>query len=128
MNDIKELFLYLIKIDNPKVDVLTKHVLDLPINDIDLFIRGELDLAYTTYKTLPDNLTINGDMILYCTHLYALPKNLHVKGNMIIYDYNMYTFENDLRVDGKIYVPRQCEEEYREIYPNLKYQISYERE
>lgn len=65
-------------------------------------IKGDLDLAFTSIKELPDGLTVNGNLNLLYTKVKKLPKGLTVNGDLIASYTEIEELPEDLIVKGSI--------------------------
>jgi len=54
------------------------------IADEDLNVEGDLDLAYTSITSIPDNLQVGGSLDLEVTRITSLPDNLQVGEDLYI--------------------------------------------
>jgi hypothetical protein len=54
------------------------------ITDEDLNVEGDLDLAYTSITSIPDNLQVGGSLDLENTNIETLPNNLKVERSLFL--------------------------------------------
>jgi hypothetical protein len=92
--------------DNLNIEV--KGDLDLYETDItklpdNLRIEGYLDLRRTPITKLPDNLSVGGVLDLYDTQIIKLPENLSVEGDLDIRGTQITELPKSLKVKRDIY-------------------------
>lgn len=124
--------------DNDELTFKLLNFLEKKIIDI-LIIDGNLNLGYTTIKSLPSGLFINDDLNLektlikllhnnlkvgrhcnltYCKELKYLPDNLNIGGDLEIYRTNILKFPKNLRVEGNLYMEGN---KYIDSFPKKMY-------
>jgi len=69
----------------------------------ELKIKGDLQLHYTTIKSLPDSLEVEGSLYLYSSKIESLPNNLKVGGNLTL-DFSSFIdfLPDNLKVGGNL--------------------------
>jgi len=65
-------------------------------------VLGNLNLAWTKLKHLPDNLTVCGHLCLQGTHISSLPANLIVNRNIYMESTQVTSLPVCLQVDGRV--------------------------
>jgi Leucine-rich repeat (LRR) protein len=87
--------------DLRNLDLRYTSIKSLPDN---LTVSGFLDLSNTAITTLPENLTVDGDLFCYSTKITSLPKNLKITvgGDLNLYAAKIKSLPNNLTVGGDL--------------------------
>lgn len=88
----------------------------------DLNVEGDIDLWYSSLKSLPDNLTVNGNLNIQNTPIESLPNNLTVNGLLDIKSTNISSIPNNLNVQDISLHDTPIDKEYsnEKIYKMIK--------
>jgi len=103
MNNI---FQYLYDKKGKQIPFEFKLLNNLPLNNSDLYVNGDLYLYYSNITSLPDNLTVNGSLDLFQSKINSLPNNLTVNGDLTISNTKISELPDDLTVLGDFYCHR----------------------
>ena len=66
--------------------------------------KGDLNLADTPIKSLPDNLKVGGSLYLRNTQIKSLPDNLEVRGALSLSNTPITSLPDNLKVGGSLYL------------------------
>lgn len=94
------IFNYLEKVKGKKVPFEYKVINNLPLNNNDLTINGNISFSERRITKLPNNMKVYGNLDLYGTNLEKLPNNLYVEGYVCISYTKIVTLPDDLIVNG----------------------------
>ena len=90
-----------------RIPLLYKLIHKLPIEEEDLYIKGDLDLRYIeSITTLPDNLHVKGRLLLAGTRIRHLPKGLKVGRSINMAGTPMEELPDNLFVNGDLNIAR----------------------
>ena len=79
----------------------TRYTID---DDLNISVKGYLDLEGTQITKLPDNLSVEGYLNLYGTPITELPDNLSVGGSLHLRGTQIKELPKPLKVKGNIYI------------------------
>jgi hypothetical protein len=129
MENIYNLFKFIEdKYPQYRVPFQFKIINNIELSKEDLDVKGNVDLAESNIKSLPDGLKVGGYLNLRgCTSLTSLPDSLVVGSNLNLRGCTSLTsLPRDLKVEGWLGLKRTpitikyTEDEIREMCPGIK--------
>jgi len=76
---------------------------NLPLNESDLYVNGDLNLFKSNITYLPDNLKVDGYLDLFQSKIRYLPNNLTINGNLDMSYTEITSLPDNLIVNGWLY-------------------------
>jgi len=97
------IFQYLENKKGKPIPLIYKLLNNIPLNENELIINGDLYLSYTKITSLPNNLTVNGCLYLRHSDIISLPNNLTVNRYLSITLTKISELPDDLIVYGDLW-------------------------